>query len=282
VTTGVFFHPEFRNKDWPIIGDKFRNFPEVIERAVPEGRLHIYESRAATDRELLKVHTNAYLADVRRAWYFKGASLAVGGCIEAGDLIARGELANALAFSVGAGHHSGPSEGWGGTYLSCSGPTIAHIRELFGERRFAIIDTDAHHGDGDRAVFGDDTDVLHVCFCTYNGTSGEGTNVDVNVGYRSSDEHYLSLVETQFLPRVRAFRPFMILHNLGHDTCEGDYGDRGLTRAFFPGLASLVKSCAEVCAGRYLVITHGGARPDIAEDVFPAVAQVLAGQHSMI
>jgi acetoin utilization deacetylase AcuC-like enzyme len=278
VTTGVFFHPEFRNRDWPIIGDKFRSFPGVIERAVPEGRVHFYESRPATDRELLKVHTNAYLADVQRAWYFTGAACAVGGCIDAAALIARGELTNALAFSVGAGHHSGPSEGWGGTYLSCSGPVIAHIRDTFGERRFAILDTDAHHGDGDRAVFGDDTDVLHVCFCTYNGESGAGTNVDVDVGYRSSDEAYLSLVESQFLPRVRAFRPFLILHNLGHDTAEGDYGDRGLSRAFFPRLVALVKSCAdEVCAGRYLVITHGGARPDIAEEVFPGVAQVLAG-----
>ena len=30
--TGVFFHNEFRNKDWPIIGDKFRNFPDVMKK----------------------------------------------------------------------------------------------------------------------------------------------------------------------------------------------------------------------------------------------------------
>ncbi len=277
MTTGMFFHPEFRNKDWPIIGDKFRNFPQVIERAVPEGTVRFYESRAATDHELLKVHTNAYLADVMRSWYFNGASLAVGGCIDAAGLIAKGELVNALVFSVGAGHHSGPSEGWGGTYLSCSGPTIAHIRETFGQQRFVILDTDAHHGDGTRAIFGDDRNVLHVCFCSYNGVSGEGTNVDVDVEYRIGDARYVALVESEFLPRLRDFRPFMVIHNLGHDTCEGDYGDRGLTRAFFPRLAAVVKACAEdVCGGRYLIITHGGSRTDIAEEIFPAIAKVLA------
>ncbi len=29
---GVFFHPEFRNKDWTIIGGKLHNLPEVMEK----------------------------------------------------------------------------------------------------------------------------------------------------------------------------------------------------------------------------------------------------------
>ena len=30
--TGVFFHPELRNKDWPTIGGKLCNLPEVMEK----------------------------------------------------------------------------------------------------------------------------------------------------------------------------------------------------------------------------------------------------------
>jgi len=71
----------------------------------------------------------------------------------------------------------------------------------------------------------------------------------------------------------------MILHNLGHDTCEGDYGDRGLTKGFFPGLAAEVKACAEsVCSGRHLVLTHGGNRADVAEYIFPRIIEILAGE----
>jgi acetoin utilization deacetylase AcuC-like enzyme len=275
--TGVFFHEEFKGSNWDIIGDKFRNFPGVMEDELALEGVRLIRPEPVSEELLLRVHTWQYLAQVRKTWYFRGALLTVGGCVCAGELMAQGELRNALAFSVAAGHHAGPSSAWGGTYLSCSGPTIARIREMTDERRFAILDTDAHHGDGTRDIFRDDPDVLHVCFCTYASRDESGTKVDVNVGYRINDDEYLGMVREAFLDRVREFKPFMILHNLGHDTCQGDYGDRGLSRSFFPRLAEEVKGCAdEVCGGRYLVITHGGFLAEVSEFVFPRVLRILA------
>jgi acetoin utilization deacetylase AcuC-like enzyme len=70
----------------------------------------------------------------------------------------------------------------------------------------------------------------------------------------------------------------MIFHFLGHDTCQGDYGDIGLTRDFFIELVKEVKDCAEeICQGRYLIITGGGSRRDVAEYIFPKIARILAG-----
>ena len=94
-------------------------------------------------------------------------------------------------------------------------------------------------------------------------------------------EHALNMesVREGFLKRAEDFRPDMILHNLGHDTCRGDYGDRGLTREFFPRLAAEVKAWAEkICGGRYLVLTHGGNRADVAEYIFPKIIEILAGR----
>jgi acetoin utilization deacetylase AcuC-like enzyme len=276
--TGVFFHDEFKNKDWPIIGDKFRNFPAVMEKQLSLPGVVYIETEAAPDDVLLLTHTPQYIAEVKRSWYYRGASLAVGGCVRAGEMIATGVLTNALTFSVGAGHHSGRAAGWGGTYLSCSGPTIANIRRTTGLRRFAIIDTDCHHGDGTRSIFEDDREVLHVCFCSYSNVTGEGTNVDVDVWDRINDDDYLSLVDSEFIARIRTFKPEMVIHNLGHDTAQGDYGDLGLTRDFFPILAEKVKRAAgEVCGGRYMIITHGGARADVAEYIFPRIVEILAG-----
>ena len=273
----MFFHPEFRNKDWPIIGDKFRNFPGVMERQLAMPGVAYFESEPAPEEVLLLTHSLQYLAEVRRSWYFKGASIAVGGCVRAGEMIAKGELTNGLAFSVGAGHHSGPDSGWGGTYLSCLGPTIANIRKTTDLKRFAILDTDCHHGDGTRMIFEDDQDVLHVCFCSYGNVTGGGTNVDIDVRGRINDGDYLSLVMSEFVRRAEAFRPQIIFHNLGHDTAQGDYGDIGLTRGFFIDLARVVGNCAgEVCGGRYLIITHGGYLADVAEYIFPAIVETLA------
>jgi hypothetical protein len=38
-----------------------------------------------------------------------------------------------------------------------------------------------------------------------------------------------------------------------------------------------VKACAEkMCGGRYLVLTHGGNRADVAEYIFPRIIEILA------
>ncbi|MEO0249496.1 MAG: hypothetical protein ABIN58_08140, partial [candidate division WOR-3 bacterium] len=164
-----------------------------------------------------------------------------------------------------------------GAYLSCIGPAVASVRRKCSVERFDIIDTDSQHGNSTRAVFIDGPNVLHVCFCDFDVVEGDGTKIDVDVGWRTNDEAYLDKVRKEFIARARAFRPFMIFHNFGLDTCQGDYGDRGLSRSFFLELAREVKACAEeVCEGRYEVITHGGFRIDTTEYVFPRVIEILA------
>jgi acetoin utilization deacetylase AcuC-like enzyme len=117
---------------------------------------------------------------------------------------------------------------------------------------------------------------LHVCFCSYSNVIENGTKVDVDSWNTTTDEEYLGIVRKEFFTREKLFKPFLIFHNLGHDTARGDYGDRGLTRDFFPQLAKEVKECAdEACNGRYLIITHGGSRADIAEYIFPRIAEIL-------
>lgn len=274
---GVFFHPLFSQESWPVMGNKFKNFPRVMEDVLSLPGVQLFEPRPVSNELLLKVHTKELVDQTKRAWYWEGASLSVGGCVEAGERIWEGEITSALVFDVAAGHHAGPSSAWGGTYLSCLGPTIFNLREKFGPTRFAILDTDCHHGDGTRAIFNGDQDVLHVCFCSQDAIEDEGTKIDVAVNFGISDSEYLRMVREHFVSRVLEFKPKIIFHNLGHDTAMGDYGDRGLSKSFFVELAKMVTECAvTVCAGRYMIITHGGARVDVADYIFPRIIQVLA------
>ncbi|RLC70104.1 MAG: histone deacetylase, partial [Chloroflexi bacterium] len=121
MATGVFFHQDLVGETWPIIGNKFRNFPRVMQEALSLPEVVLFEPKPVPEEILLKMHHPDYLKRVKRDWYYRGAVLSVGGCVEAGERIAKGELANALVFAVAAGHHCGPSSGWGGTYLSCTG-----------------------------------------------------------------------------------------------------------------------------------------------------------------
>lgn len=275
--TGVFFHPSFSGKEWAIIGNKFRHFPGVMEDVLKIERVHWIIPGKVSEELLLKIHTPKLVEDLKRAWYCEGALYSVGGCVEASEKILSGEMKNALVFTVAAGHHAERDYAWGGTYASCAGPSIYNLRTKFGSKRFAILDTDCHHGNGTRNIFLDDIDVLHVCFCDTDRIEGEGTKICVDTGWHSTDELYMERVKEEFFERVADFRPDMILHNLGHDTCQGDYGDRGLSPEFFPRLAAEVKACAErICHGRYLVLTHGGDRADVAEYIFPRIIEILA------
>ncbi|MFO7984439.1 MAG: hypothetical protein R6U38_01135 [Desulfatiglandaceae bacterium] len=275
--TGVFFHKRFRGKEWLIIGDKFRNFPEAMESQLRLPEVALFESEPVSDDLLLKVHTHRFVRNLKQAWYCEGARLSVGGCVEAVEKVLSGDLKNGLAFTVAAGHHAERDSAWGGTYASCAGPAFLNAREKLGAKRFAVLDTDRHHGNGTRDIFLKDDEVLHVCFCSWDRIEGEGAKVCVNIAAPHTDDAYMEKVRAEFIPRVKDFRPHLILHNLGHDTCELDYGDIGLAPALFPKLTAEIKQCAEaVCEGRYVVLTHGGKRRDVAEFIFPKIIEILA------
>ncbi len=277
MTTGVFFNDVFKGSQWNIIGDKFRRFPEALGGSLSMPQVRMYASPPVSEELLLQIHTPRFVDDLKRAWYYDGVRCSVGGCVEALEKILSGELVNALVFNVAAGHHAEHDYSWGDTYASCAGPALWNARSKLGRKRVAILDTDAHHGNGTRDVFRDDADVLHVCFCGSSRPECEGLKVRVDAGWQSSDGEYLDKVRREFIPHTREFRPDLILHNLGHDTCQGDYGDLGLSPEFFIDLAGEVNQCArEVCQGRYLIVTHGGCRAEVAEYISPEILQILA------
>ena len=104
-----------------------------------------------------------------------------------------------------------------------------------------------------------------------------GTKIDIDAGWRTTDKEYLDKVKQHFIPKVAEFKPALIFHLLGHDTAAGDYGDRGLSKEFFPELVRLVKDTADtLCQGRYVVGIGGGHRADIAEYIALKSVPILA------
>ncbi len=275
MTTGVFHHEVLSRHSWDILADKLKNFRGVINELSELPNIVIYEEEPIRPDLLLKVHSQELLDEVKNYLNYEAGIYAADGCVKAAEKVWTGEIDNAF-LTLSCCHHAGPTFAWGGCTVSGSGPMVANMREKFGVRRFAILDTDSHHGDGTRALFQDDEDVLHVCFCSSDRIEGNGTKIDVNSGWQTTDEAYLEQVRKHFMPRVKMFKPDMIFHILGHDTARGDYGDRGLSWDFFPQLVREVKELAdEVCRGKYVVGLAGGSRFDIAEYISPRIVRVL-------
>ncbi|MBI4229107.1 MAG: hypothetical protein HY693_05215 [Deltaproteobacteria bacterium] len=275
MSTGIFYSHIFKTSPGPVVGPKFINFPELLNAVLQLPNVRLFEHEPVSEEMLLKFHTKEMVENLKKRSYGKNAFYSVGACIEATKMIMSGELKNGLLFNSASGHHAGRTSAWGGTYINCVAPAVYAARQALGTEKFALLDTDCHHGDGDRDMFEDDNSFLHICFCDSDFESE--TNKCVGVGWSSDDETYLGLIKSQFMPRARSFEPEMIFHFLGHDTCRGDYGDIGLTPEFFIDLVKLVKETAEdIYEGRYLIITGGGSRRDVAEFIFPKIAEILA------
>lgn len=203
--------------------------------------------------------------------------------VGAAERIWLGDLTNAFAFIGAGGHHAGRDFFGGYCCFNDVAIAIEQLRKAHGLHRAAILDTDAHHGDGTRDIYHDDPGILHVCLCGTDYVSADGTKVDVAVYDRCvaagsrSDEVYLDVATATFAKSARSFRPELLVWYFGFDGHRGDYGDLGLTSACYQGLVGLVLALAgEVCAGRLLVVLGGGSRTDLATSLIPPIIARLA------
>jgi acetoin utilization deacetylase AcuC-like enzyme len=287
--TGIFYHSSFSRRSYLTRGARLEDFPQALDSLLARENVLLYESPAIEEKWILKVHTPALIEGVDADPLCSTARHSVGGVVLAGEKIRTGEITNAFAFIGAGGHHSGRDFFGGFCCFNDVVIAMTYLREVHGVKRFAILDTDAHHGDGTRALVGNDPDVLHVCFCTTDRVSADGTKVDVAApgglwGWRARgegridpDSLYAEKVVAAFEPRVRTFEPELIFWYFGFDTHEGDYGSLGLSNRCYLDIARFMKTIAqEVVDGRLEVVLGGGSRTEIATRVIPPIIGILA------
>jgi len=280
--TGIFYHPSYSRRSYLTVGARLADFPEALEAILASDRVRMYEPGPVSRELVLKVHTPSLIEGVQGDPLCSTAWHSAGGVVMAGEKIASGEIGNAFAFIGAGGHHAGRSYFGGYCCFNDVALCIVNLRERFGLRRFAILDTDAHHGDGTRDLFSADPDILHVCVCGMNHESPDGTKVDLaypslRERNRSMNDLYAGLVEEAFPPRLRTFRPDLLFWYFGFDTHQGDYGDIGLTGPCYWRIASrMVELSEEACGGRLAVVLGGGSHTQLATYLIPPVIERLA------
>jgi len=287
--TGIFYHPSFSRRSYLTRGARLEDFPETLDALLARDNVLLYESPAVKEHWILKVHTPELIQGVDADPLCSTARHSVGGVVLAGEKICTGEITNAFALIGAGGHHSGRDFFGGFCCFNDVVIAITYLRVVHGVKRFAILDTDAHHGDGTRALVWNDPDVLHVCVCTTDRVSADGTKVDVAApgglwGWRVGSEGrvdpdtlYAEKVVAAFEARVRAFKPELIFWYFGFDTHQGDYGSLGLSKRCYLEIARFMKGIAhEVTDDRLEVVLGGGSRTDIATMVIPPIIQILS------
>lgn len=269
-------------------------------------RLTEVRPEPAPESELLLVHTPAHIARIRRSVELRGgewidpdtyvsaqsyeiALLAVGG-VEAATA-QWDEDRIAFAAVRPPGHHATPDRSMG--FCLFNNIAIAARRlQVDGRRRIAIVDWDAHHGNGTQAAFMADAEVLYVSlhqWPLYPGTGavdevgagpGEGLTVNVPLPAGAVDGDYLQAFAKLVEPIVRQFDPDAILVSAGFDTHEREQlAGLSMTEAGFGAMADRLRGLADdLCDGRLAFALEGGYdRPALASSV-EAVLRAVADE----
>jgi acetoin utilization protein AcuC len=142
-----------------------------------------------------------------------------------------------------------------------------------GVRRVAYVDVDVHHGDGTQAAFYRDPRVLTISLhqtgaTLFPGTGfveevgagdAAGTKVNVPLPPGTGDEQWLAAFEEVVPPLVQAWKPEVLVTQLGCDTHHLDpLANLRLTTAAYRRTATLLHELAHRTAGGRWVATGGG------------------------
>ena len=268
-------------------GERLADFPQALAPFLDKENVFYYDGvyrngvnifylQSVPDRLLTSVHSPKMIEQVKQTGYFETALYSAGATVQAAEEIDRGHIDNAFAFTGTGDHHAGRDFFGGWCYFNGAALAIADLREK-GWKRFAIVDTDSHHGDGTRDIYKHDKEVLHICFCYQDYRDGYN-NIDVCIPYITSDEYYLDKMRQVLPAAINDFQPELIFWELGYDATQGDYGDKGVTRDCHLEFARIIKKAAdEICRGRLITILCGGSRRDLATYIIPRVIAHLAG-----
>jgi acetoin utilization deacetylase AcuC-like enzyme len=276
---GIYYHPSFSRKSYMTVGNRLRDFPEALEEVLALPNVRLFTSPRVAEELIIKVHAPEIIKLVARDSMCATAYESAGGVVAAMEALAQGGLERAFCFIGAGGHHAGFRQFWGACCFNDVVIALTHVREISPWRRFAIVDTDAHHGDGTRQLVQGDPDVLHLCFCGGDYLSPDETKVDVDVyrlGWQTDvNRLYLDKLRRE-LPRIPRFKPDLLVWYYGFDTHADDYGAIGLTEPCFFGICDLMCAAAGELGIPLQVVLGGGSMSHLAKNTIPEIIRRLA------
>ena len=263
--------------------DRLRAVARGIQGAALGSDLVEIEAQAAPDDVIARVHAADQVAllehlDARgggsidadtamNEHSLAAARVAAGAGLQAVEALRAGRAGVALCAVRPPGHHATPSRSMGFCLLNNVAITAQALADA-GER-VAIVDIDAHHGNGTHDAFYGRSDVLFVSthqWPLYPGTGavtergagdGVGATVNLPVPPSTGGEEYRRLAGEVIGPALDRFAPDWILVSAGFDAHRRDpLTDLGLTSADYTEL--LVGLQASVSPGRLVIFLEGG------------------------
>jgi len=262
---------------------KYALLRESIEQASLVTPEDLIESEAATDEQILRVHTAEYLQKLKDGaltdkeqrrlglpWslaLLERSRRSVGGTLST----AKAALAEGLAMNLAGGtHHAYPDHGEG--FCVFNDVAIA-IRALQAEGQLTkavILDCDVHQGNGTAVIFEHDDSVFTF---SVHGEKNfplhkEQSNLDLELPDNTDDVDYLEAIEYGVERALASTQSQLAFYLAGADPFEGD--SLGRLKVSKAGLAARDRLVFDLCAQAGVpvaVVLSGGYARDIRDSV---------------
>lgn len=270
-----FYHPDYTfplPEEHPFPMDKFWRSADLLRAAAhPAVELHLAAHAAESD--VLRVHTPAYLDKIRtgaldsteavKLGLPAGEPLLLRSRLEVGGTLAamHAALTEGLACNLAGGtHHAFAERGLGYCVLNDVAIAIRVHHSTHPFTRIAVIDTDAHQGNGTHGIFADDDRVFTYSIHVGKNYPAHKTpgRLDVELPRYVHGADYLEQLESTLAPALDDFAPDLVFWIAGADPHENDrFGQMRLTDA---DLASRDRHVLDLLTRRPLpsVVLYGG------------------------
>jgi len=247
-----------------------------------------YDAPLATREELCRVHDPDYVERVFEMAPTEGsveidgdtvmspgslqaALRSAGAGVLAVDLVMRGEANPVFCAIRPPGHHAERDRAMGFCLFDNIAVAAAHALDHHGLNRVAIIDFDAHHGNGTEHIFGQDERVLFCSsfqhpFYPFTGHASDARNlVAVPLAANATGKEFRAAVLEYWVPALRRFKPEMMFISAGFDAhVLDDMSDLQLVDADYEWVTKEITAIAtEFSQHRVVSMLEGGYVPQV-------------------
>ena len=311
---GITYHKDYNKYDLgfghPLIGDKPKKTMEYLEAKGILKNLKLFTPKKATQKDLERVHKKKYVEKIKELSKTGGvlandtpapkgiydiARLATGASILCGEKLLQGF--KCMCNPLGGFHHASIQTSSGFCFFNDIAITIEYLREKYHLKRFLIIDTDVHHGNGTQDIYISDPSVLNISFhqdgqTLYPGTGkletigkddAKGYTVNLPLPPGTGTGSYLIALNQIIPPLVKQFKPEIILFQSGVDTHHSDpLADLELTYQAYFFISNKIKELSDNSCKKLLVLFGGGYSSNTSIICYYNVMCGLLNNHNYI
>ncbi len=261
----------------------------AIEQALEDERFHMLAREQAPRAPLDVValaHPMDYIEAIREAspaeglvrldadtsmssGSFEAALRGAGGAMRAVDEVMNKKVGNAFVAIRPPGHHAEMARSMGFCLFNNAAIATRYAQNRYEVERAAIVDFDVHHGNGSQDIFWADKTVMYCStheMPLYPGTGavserGEHNNI-VNAPLAAGDggDAFREAFETVILPRLREFKPEILVISAGFDAHIRDpLANLNLVEADYSWVTKKLMDIADASSqGRIVSLLEGG------------------------